>query len=334
VKRRPRAVTADRIFISYRRADSGGWARSLHDDLEERLGSGSAFRDIAMEGGVDFHEHVESLLNRCDVLLAVIGKRWASITDDDGNRRLDDPDDLVRGEIARALRRPDVQVIPVLVDGAQMPTERELPPDLAPLSRRQAFELTDSRWEYDVERLSQRLSALLGEKPRRAPWKAWPPRTALMAALLIVGAFVLWSSLKPHGEGAAVRAAALRNPTVDRVTFGQYLTRSHLSRDPYTTGALARRGALVTFDFRIEGYKGKRLPLRWQLIDTRTGGQPEEGSGVGIIPKADVDQASWNFWVPVPGARDRRYFVQIQLYDDRETVPIGHVRTGTFGSAV
>jgi hypothetical protein len=333
VKRHPRPASADRIFISYRRADSGGWARSLDDSLEEKLGSGTVFRDVAMQGGVDFHEHVESLLNRCDVLLAVIGKRWTSITDDDGNRRLDDPDDLVRGEISRALQRPDVQVIPVLVDGAQMPTERELPPDLAPLSRRQAFELTDSRWEYDVERLSRRLSDLLGEKPRRTSWKAWPARTASIVALLFVGAFVLWFSLKPHGQGAPpVKAAVLRNPTLDRgITFGQYLTRNHLSRDPYTAASLARPGAIVTFDFRIQGYKDKRLPLRWQLVDTRTGAEPDEETGIGIVPKADIDQASWPFWVSVPGSRNRRYFVQIQLYDDRDTVPIGRLRTATFG---
>jgi hypothetical protein len=165
-------------------------------------------------------------------------------------------------------------------------------------------------------------------------WREWPARTAFVVVLLLVGAFLLWSSLKPHGQGTApVRAAALRNPTLDRgITFGQYLTRKHFSRDPYTAGALARRGALVTFDFRIQGYKDKRLPLRWQLTDARTGDQPEEGSGVGIIPDADVDQASWDFWVPVPGARNRRYFVQLQLYDDRETVPIGRLRTETFGS--
>ena len=327
----PTAPSAHRIFINYRRADSGGWARSLHDNLDERLGRGRAFRDVALEAGVDYHEHVESLLDRCDVLLAVIGKRWMTITDDDGNRRLDDPDDLVRREIARALQRPDVQVIPVLVDGAHMPSERELPPDLAPLSRRQAYELTDSRWEYDVESLSRRLSDLLDEKPRRRWWNARPAGITAIAALLLVGAFLLLT-LKPHLFGSApVKAAELRNPTLDRnISFGQYLDRKHVSRESYTPALLARQGALVTFDFRIEGYKNKRLPIRWQLIDAQTGDQAKQGSDVSIIPSADIDQASWDFWVPIPGGDDRRYFVELQLYDDREAVPIGRLRTATF----
>jgi hypothetical protein len=156
----------------------------------------------------------------------------------------------------------------------------------------------------------------------------------LVVALLLGGAFLLWSSLKPHGQGAApVKAAVLRNATLDRgITFGQYLTRNHFSRDPYTAAALARHGALVTFDFRIQGYKNKRLPLRWQLTDARTGDQPQEGTGIGIIPKADIDQASWNFWVPIPAGEKRRYYVQLQLYDDRDAVPIGRLRTETFGS--
>jgi hypothetical protein len=163
------------VFISYRRADSGGWARSLHDGLEQRLGRGRSFRDVAMEGGIDFRQHVDRVLDRCDVLLAVIGQRWTSIGDAEGNRRLDEPDDLVRREIARALERPDVQVIPVLVDGAEMPKENELPPELTSLSRRNACKLVDERWEYDVDRLTKRLRDLLGDErpvtwPARAGW--------------------------------------------------------------------------------------------------------------------------------------------------------------------
>src|SRR5215218_9305782 len=231
--RRRADVRAERIFISYRRADSGGWARSLHDNLEERLGTGRAFRDVAMEGGMDFHEHVESLLDGCDVLLAIIGKSWTSITDADGNRRLDDPEDLVRREIARALQRPDVEVIPVLVDGARMPTEHELPPDLALLARRQACELSDLRWDYDVDTLARRVRVLLHEKaPRRRPG-ARAIGTGLAVALLGALLFALEPSLKPQ-DAPATKAARLSNLTLDRdIAFGQYLDRKELSRKPY-----------------------------------------------------------------------------------------------------
>jgi hypothetical protein len=330
-----RGTGADRIFISYRRADSAGWARSLHDSLDERLGTGRAFRDVAMESGVDFHEHVEALLDRCDVLLAVIGKRWTSLADANGNRRLDDPNDLVRSEIARALQRPDVRVIPVLVDGAQMPAEHELPPDLAPLSRRQACELTDSRWDYDVETLAQRLRELLGEKPPGRSWKGWPLRAGLVIAVLLIAVVALRLALESGGpEPSRTKAATLSNPTLDRnISFGQYLDRKEISRVPYQAAELRRRGAFLAFDFKIEGYKGKRLPLQWQLIDARTGDQLRESKDVALHPDAETDQASWDFWVPVPRGADRRFFVQLQLYNDRGSVPIGRLRTATFGGS-
>ena len=327
-----RSVRADRIFISYRRADSGGWAKSLHDSLEERLGTGRTFRDVSMQSGVDFHEHVESLLDRCDVLLAVIGKRWASITDADGERRLDNPDDLVRGEIARALQRQDVQVIPVLVDGAQMPAERELPPDLKALSRRHAQELTDSRWEYDVDVLTRRLREVLGEKPPRRLWKAAPVRAALVIAVVVGVAVALWASLKPQGSQApSTKKASLSNAAVDRsMTFNQYLKRMQLSASPYQPGELQRRGAYVTFDFKIEGYKGKHLPLRCSLIDTSTGNLVVDRNEVRITPDAQIDQGGWDCGPPLSGA-GRRFYVLAQLYEPRGVVRIGEVQTKTFG---
>jgi len=327
--RRRAEAPAERIFISYRRADSGGWARSLHDNLEERLGPGRAFRDVTMEGGMDFHEHVESLLDRCDVLLAVIGKTWTTITDAGGRRRLDDPEDLVRREIARALQRPDVQVIPVLVDGARMPTEHELPPDLAPLARRQACELSDLRWDFDVDNLARRLRVLLREKPpRRLPGARL---IGAVAAVVLVAAavLVLGPLLKPQ-DAPATKAARLSNLTLDRdISFGQYLDRKELSRKPYEPAVLARRGAYVAFEFRVEGYRGKRLPLRWQLIDARTGDQLDQSRDIAITPAATTDQGSWDVWVPLPRGH-KRFYVQVQLYDNAGLVPIGRLRTERF----
>ncbi len=160
---------ADQVFISYRRADSGGWGRVSTMALS--IGWGRAGRSATSRWrAIDFRQHLDRVLDRCDVLLAVIGQRWTSIGDAEGNRRLDEPDDLVRREIARALERPDVQVIPVLVDGAQRPKENELPPELTSLSRRNACKLVDERWEYDVDRLTKRLRDLLGDQ-RPVTWR-------------------------------------------------------------------------------------------------------------------------------------------------------------------
>ena len=90
-----------------------------------------------------------------------MGPRWATATDEDGAVRIADPEDFVRLEVGTALRRSDVTVIPVLVSGARMPDGDDLPPDMRPLTRRNALELSDGRWRDDVGRLTGRLKELL-----------------------------------------------------------------------------------------------------------------------------------------------------------------------------
>jgi hypothetical protein len=314
-------VSADRIFISYRRADSGGWARSLHDKLDESLGAGRAFRDVAMPSGMDFHQHVESLLDRCDVLLAVIGKRWTSITDDDGNRRLDNPDDLVRREIARALQRADVHVIPVLVDGARMPTERELPPDLAPLSRRHACELSDSRWDYDVETLTRRLRELLGEKPPRAPRRLSPVWIGLMTAMLLGVFVVLWLSLKPSEAPPTKVDARIEKVSSRNVAepLRDYLHETRQSNRPYTPDQLRQPGYVFNVSVRIIGRRGKKFPLRWSLYrrpEARIPGPAYNRSAGDMTPESADHTSTWPVWVPYP-QRHGTYFVRFTLDDQR-----------------
>jgi hypothetical protein len=95
------------------------------------------------------------------VLLVVIGPAWGTITDDEGQVRIADPQDFVRLEVETALRRPDVTVIPLLVGGARMPDPDHLPTSLRTLTRRNALELSDLRWRYDVQRLMSTLDELL-----------------------------------------------------------------------------------------------------------------------------------------------------------------------------
>src|SRR5688572_26250725 len=108
------------IFISYRREDASGYAGRLCDDLVARLGRDHVFMDIdTLPPGVDFVKSLDDALRTGDVVLAVIGPRWASATDAAGNRRLDNPDDWVRLEIATALARSGIRVVPVLVGNAR-----------------------------------------------------------------------------------------------------------------------------------------------------------------------------------------------------------------------
>ena len=91
----------------------------------------------AIEPGLDFVKVLDEQVSGCDVLLAIIGPNWTHAKTSNGQRRLADPDDFVHIELASALQR-DIRVIPVLIDGAQMPRADELPKPLRPLVRRNA----------------------------------------------------------------------------------------------------------------------------------------------------------------------------------------------------
>jgi hypothetical protein len=88
----------------------------------------------------------------CDVLIALIGRQWLTSTDAAGQRRLDNPEDFVRQEIAMALRR-NIRVIPALIQDTPMPRTTDLPEDLKTLTRRNALEISDTHFHHDVYQL-------------------------------------------------------------------------------------------------------------------------------------------------------------------------------------
>ena len=156
------------IFISYRREDTEGQAGRLFDDLVQHFGEQAVFMDVSgIEPGRDFRKAIDQHVASCGVLLAVIGKNWTDAKNEAGNRRLDDPLDFVRLETASALKR-DIPVIPVLVQGAQMPRGDQLPADLADLAFRNAIELTHARWDSDVSVLVKALSRYVSQTETRA----------------------------------------------------------------------------------------------------------------------------------------------------------------------
>jgi formylglycine-generating enzyme required for sulfatase activity len=151
-----------RIFISYRRADAGWPASSLYNLLAHDFPREHLFMDIdSIPPGLDFVEVLESHVLACQVMVAMIGPGWLAARDDAGRRRLDDPNDFVRIEIATALRR-NIRVIPVLVDGAVMPREGELPKPLKMLARRQAVRLSRERLGGDASVLVRALKEVVG----------------------------------------------------------------------------------------------------------------------------------------------------------------------------
>lgn len=157
------------VFVSYRRADAQGWAGRLGADLAAAFGDVARFFDLAsIAPGADFLQAIEASLAEANAVLVLIGPRWLDLRDERGQRRLDDPNDVVAAEVALALTRP-VPVIPVLLGGAPMPPPAALPEPLRALARRNAIELSDSRWEHDRDRLFAALEAATPLKRRAAP---------------------------------------------------------------------------------------------------------------------------------------------------------------------
>ncbi|SEB63522.1 TIR domain-containing protein [Nocardioides exalbidus] len=158
---------AQRIFISYRRSDAQSQANGLNDGLRNRLPGAQIFMDIdSIPPGADFEEHIRGEIAQCDVVLVMIGDQWLDVRPGTAVRRIDEPQDFVRLEVQSALETGRVRVIPVLVEGAQMPGAAELPDDISRLARLNAFELSDTRWTKDIETLS---GILRGSGPTPAP---------------------------------------------------------------------------------------------------------------------------------------------------------------------
>ena len=185
------------IFLSYRRDDAAGHTGRLYDRLSAHFGRDQVFRDIdSLSYGTEFLEAVTDAIRDCDSLVAVIGREWAAVTQKDGTRRLDDPKDFVRLEVAVALER-GMPVIPVLVEGAEMPSVEDLPLPLVRLAGFNGLSLSDDRWDYDVKRLTAAL-------------ERWTPSAAAIASS---GAGGPASTAPPTPPAPAPRPAASPAPT-------------------------------------------------------------------------------------------------------------------------
>ncbi len=159
------------IFISYRVQDTAGETGRLVDDLKQHFADGQLFMDIDnLEPGVEFDVVIEKYLNSCEVMLVVIGPHWLGNLEHQ-TARINDPNDWVKLEVSSALKRR-IRVIPVLVDGACLPKEEELPPELKPLLKRQSYELSNKRWQYDVGRLIDFLIRVVGITPQKPTYTA------------------------------------------------------------------------------------------------------------------------------------------------------------------
>jgi hypothetical protein len=258
-----------RIFISYRREETAYPAGWLFERLRAGFG-GQVFKDVdSIELGDDFVDKITAAVASCDVLLALIGDEWLTITDENGRRRIDDPGDFVRLEIEAALTRK-VRVIPVLVDGAKMPRADELPPALAGLARRQALELNPSRFDSDTSRLEKALEKTLAEVQAPRPPSGTEPAAATQS-----------STPRPR-ESPGQREQA----RVSR-TGGDLPTATAPSAEPITRAGWLRRHPVLTTSAVVIALAGLTA-----VILAGSDDQGEESSGGGGAGGAVVESSS------------------------------------------
>jgi hypothetical protein len=228
----------DYIFICYRRDDTAGYAGRLYDRLVARFGEERIFMDIDGIGlGTDFVEEIEKAVGSVKVQIVMIGRRWATIKDSAGNRRLDDPDDYVRLEIESALKRR-IRVVPALIAGAPMPTEAELPDSLKPLRRRQGIQISHAGFDGDVAQLIKKLETILGEEvedsePSTGFWGWWRNMSdtakgliTLSAVGLFIGLLFWFAMILPSGDPDVTIT-----PTADLTKEGYATAISQLQTD-------------------------------------------------------------------------------------------------------
>lgn len=148
------------VFISYRRGETAAYTGRLYDTISEHVGKDRVFMDLdKIPGGVDFVAAMKRAIDSAQAMIVVIGPRWLTIALGNGRPRIQDPSDFVHQELALGLQR-GIRTFPVLVGGATMPSEADLPDGLKRLAAYNAIEVTDSRWNHDVGRLIEDLKTI------------------------------------------------------------------------------------------------------------------------------------------------------------------------------
>ncbi len=182
-----------KIFISFVSDTSLREAQALKGQLQRHFGRRAIILDDyhAEDDGDDGRCRLQRDVDACAAMLAVVGPGWADATNEQGKRRLQDPDDVVRGALARAFAR-HIPVLPVLVDGAQLPDQSQLPPELQALTIQPALPFRPERAHDDSDRIAARLKqviAMTRSRGRLPMWAACLGGLTLLAVGLAAGPY-------------------------------------------------------------------------------------------------------------------------------------------------
>lgn len=207
--------TKKKIFISYRVRDTQAAAGRLADALKLHFDEDQIFMDIdRIEAGLEFSAVITKYLGSSDVMLAIIGPDWMGYNSETKTYRIHEKNDWVKTEIATAVRRK-IRVIPVLLEGGQLPNEDLLPEELKSLLSRQSYEISNKRWKYDSDQLIELLKKLIEPKPVVVSTPPPPKSNIGVYALvggLIIAAFFAIKIYKSGGNEEPAKAAAVDSP--------------------------------------------------------------------------------------------------------------------------
>jgi hypothetical protein len=190
-----------KIFISYRRADTADFTVALYNQLRTLFDDSLIFKDInTIRPGERFDQVLERALAESAVVLVIIGPAWIS----ENGKRLWDPEDWVRQEVAQALSS-NLRVVPLLVNGTRMPRREDLPDDLHGLCSLQALPIDNQRFEYDVTRLADCIQDLVPTKKKEPPTQGNSPWDAAFKAVILVLmlasiGLIVWAWMKQDGD--------------------------------------------------------------------------------------------------------------------------------------
>ena len=150
-----------RIFISYRRIDSAGFAGRIADYFAMAQPEVTVFMDVnSIAPGANFPDTIKNGLAQSNVLLALVGPQWLTASTESGARRLDDPGDFVRLELKHAIEEK-LTLVPILLDDTPIPAASDLPEELRPLTQYNAFRLRHDAFRRNVEALAEMLKPQL-----------------------------------------------------------------------------------------------------------------------------------------------------------------------------
>jgi hypothetical protein len=310
-----------RVFISYRRDDTSGEAGRLAADLVRRAGRGNVFIDVDSIGPAeDFEDRIDRALHASDVAFVLIGRRWLDSALPDGRRRLEQANDYVRREIAQALARSDVIVVPVLVNGADVPSAEELPDDIAALSKINAAELNHKRWREDVRALWE-VARRHDSVPRRLLYatrvRALPLTVATVVVAGVAAVAVLLSGGGQSSQGS-------ESPPETRIPYFDGVA-SHLDRSKDFLGFLqAHDGDPVRLqvgfqigpdDFSVDGFGSENTTSedpRIMLLTECTpplSRQEQERVDLGFAREYSARCMGVDLWIAGPDTDDSGVYV-------------------------